>query len=112
MQKGVEPGRVCALRKQFGELFSAKSGEAGTEIRRISVAEPAVCKPAGYLLDKYYFVCYNQPNLKLYPSPDGKALRSRLRLCGAILTLIFLSGGYNYVDALRNYFDSKFCRQS
>jgi len=32
------------FRKQPGGLFSAKSGEPGTEMPRISVGEPSVCK--------------------------------------------------------------------
>jgi len=35
---------VRALRKQFGELFLARSGEAGTEFRRNWVAEPSTFK--------------------------------------------------------------------
>ena len=38
-KRGIEPERVWAFRKQFGELFLAKSGEAGTERLRW-VAEP------------------------------------------------------------------------
>ena len=35
---------VRALRKQFGELFLARSGKAGTEFRRNWVAEPSTFK--------------------------------------------------------------------
>ena len=44
---GLEPERVFALRKQSCELFLAKSGEAGTETRRVWVAEPKVCEADG-----------------------------------------------------------------
>ena len=37
---GVEPGRVTAQRKRFGEPFLAVSGETGTEMQSISVGEP------------------------------------------------------------------------
>ena len=40
MPKGVEPGRVTAQRKRFGEPFLAVSGETGTEMQSISVGEP------------------------------------------------------------------------
>lgn len=36
--------RAFAFKKQPGGLFLAKSGEPGTEMPRISVGEPSVCK--------------------------------------------------------------------
>ena len=56
---GLEPEKVWALRKQFGELFLAKSGEAGTECEALGRRANSMRSEAQHTVKS----CLKQPTL-------------------------------------------------